>query len=82
MPEISMKITKSSNTVLSTSTEIKSNTMTELLSSLKSMKEESNQELTKIVNNYNEQNQNTKPSRKSDDESESEDESTKKKFKN
>lgn len=82
MPEISMKITKASNTVISTSTEIKSNTMTELLSSLKSMKEESNQELTKIVNNYNEQNQNTKPSRKSDDESESEDESTKKKFKN
>ena len=82
MPEISMKITQSSNTVLSTSTEIKSNTMAELLSSLKSMKEQSNQELTKIVNNYNELHQNTKPSRKSEEESESEDESTKKKFKN
>lgn len=82
MPEISMKITKCSNTVLNASTEIKSSTMVELLSALKRMKDQSNLELTKIVNNYNEQNQNQKSTRKSDDDSDSEDESTKKKLKN
>lgn len=71
MPEISVKVTQGATKVATISTEIQSSAMPDLLSALKTAKEETNSILTKLVESSNDQKKHTRKATKDDDEPES-----------
>lgn len=82
MPEIKVKITQGSTEVSSKSTDIPSNTMPDLLASLKAAKEATNTVLTALVESSKDQKQTRKTTQDDEDDdssSEDDDDSARKK---
>lgn len=71
MPEIKVKIVRGSTEVSSKATEVASNSLTDLLASLKAAKEDANAVMTKLVEDSKDGKQ-TRKSAKSDDDDEEE----------
>lgn len=78
MPEITVKISKGPTETFSKSTDVKSNKLPDLLTSLKSAKEDTNSALTKIVDESKGSKQTKKESTDDEGPSSDDDEATKK----
>lgn len=71
MPKITVEVTQGATTIATISTDVQSSAMPDLLSALKTAKEETNSILTKLVESSKDQKKQTRKTTKDGDDSES-----------